>query len=69
MILAGVNEWYTVQRCTQYNKRSWLYVLVISLPTVPLQSIVHELDECFILGKGTVWRGITDIILYHMLRT
>ena len=35
--------------------------LFISLQTVPLQSIVHELDKCFILCKGTVWRGITDI--------
>ena len=30
-------------------------------PDMPLLSIMHKLDECFILGKGTVWRGITDI--------
>ena len=23
--------------------------------------IMHVLDKCFILGKGTVWRGINDI--------
>ena len=34
-------------------------VLVVPLQTVLLQSIMHELDECFILCKGTVWRGIT----------
>ena len=28
-----------------------------------LQNIVHVLDECMILGKGTVWRGITDIYI------
>ena len=39
------------------NKRE----LVISLQTLPLQSVMHKLDECFILSKGTVWRGITDI--------
>ena len=33
----------------------------VSLKTVPLQGILHVLDECVILGKGTVWRGITDI--------
>ena len=33
----------------------------ISLQTVPLQSIMHELDKCFILDKGTVWRDTTDI--------
>ena len=40
-----------------------LYVIVIFLQTVPLQSIadiMHELDECFIFGKGTVWRDVTD---------
>ena len=37
------------------------HVLVISLQTVPLQSAMHKLDECIILGKGTVWRDITDM--------
>ena len=40
--------------------RRVLYVLVIPLQILPLQSIMHELDECFILGKCTVWRGIAD---------
>ena len=31
------------------------------LGNVSYQSIMHKLDECFILDKGTVWRGITDI--------
>ena len=30
------------------------YALVIPLQTVPLQSIMHKLDECFVLGKDTV---------------
>ena len=28
--------------------------IVMSLQTVPLEIIMYELDECFILGKGTV---------------
>ena len=36
-----------------------LLVLVIPLQTVPLLSIMHELDKCFTLCKGTVWRDIT----------
>ena len=38
-------------------------ILVIFLQTVPLQSIMHELDESFILSKGTVWRDMTDIYM------
>ena len=38
---------------------SYRNVLAIPLQTVPLQSIMQELDKCFILSKGTVWRGIT----------
>ena len=26
---------------------------------------MHELDVCFILSKGTVWRSITDIITHY----
>ena len=25
---------------------------------VPLESIIHELDKYFLLGKGTVWKDI-----------
>ena len=39
------------------------YVLATSLQTVPLQSIIHKLDEYFTLGKGTVRRGITDMYM------
>ena len=46
---------------SEVNSISCMPVIVIFLMTVSLQNIMHELDECFILGKGTVWRGITDI--------
>ena len=42
----------------QFPTASYVYLIVVSLQTVPLQSLMHKLDECFILGKGTVWRDI-----------
>ena len=38
---------------------SSLVLVILFFQTLPLQSIMHELDVCFILGKSTVWRGIT----------
>ena len=32
-------------------------VIVVFFQTVPLRSIIHELDKSFILSKCTVWRS------------
>ena len=45
-----------------WQKLYGIFVLVILLQTVPLQSIMDELDECFILGKGigsSIWKQAT----------
>ena len=52
----------SLQCCVTMHYRvlgSVLVIVIMCLQTVPLQSIMHELDECFMLCKGTVWRGIT----------
>ena len=53
------NDLYNILVCeTHYHGviLCILYILVTSLQTVALQSLMHELDECFILSYNMLPR-------------